>query len=214
MYGHPKTILRGDDALAALTRHDRLTILFTAGASGPRATHIPFVYEPPSPEAPLGRLVGHLARGNDHWKDFEPGPLPALVVMPGAETYVSPNWYPSKAEHGRVAPTWNFETIHAHGTLRIYTDTEKLRGNVSALSDRHEASQPKPWAVSDAPEEFTARLLTLIVGVEIRLEKVEAKRKLGQERPGPDRDGVLTALDASADARDHEVAAAMRDALR
>ncbi len=209
MYGHPKTLLSDDELRIALARFDRLAIVMTAGASGLRATHMPLVYQPPASEG-FGRFVGHIARGNDHWKDAEGG-LDVLVVLPGADTYISPTWYETKKQNARTVPTWNYESIHAHGRLRLFTDEARLRANVSDLSDRHEAGRAEPWKLTDAPDDFVTRLLGYIVGVEIDIERAAGKRKLSQERPEEDRLGVIAALAASADPRDREVAAAMRE---
>ena len=214
MYGHPKTLLSHDETIHALTKFKRLAILITAGASGLRATHLPLMYVPPAdPRDPrdLGRLVGHLARANDHWRDAEDAPIEALVLLPGPETYISPSLYETKKQHGRAVPTWNYETIHAHGPLRVYHDEGSLRAVVAALSDRHEAERSTPWRIDEAPADYIERLIGGIVGIEIRLNRAAAKRKLSQDRADIDRTAVLEGLEASGDACDREIAAAMRD---
>jgi transcriptional regulator len=214
MYGHPKTLLSHDETIHALTRFKRLAILITAGASGLRATHLPLLYAPPadlSDPKDLGRLVGHVARANDHWHDAEAGPIDALVLCPGPETYISPAWYETKKQTGRAVPTWNYETIHAHGKLRLFTDEGDLRSNVASLSDRHETGREAPWRLEDAPADYLDRLIAGIVGVEIDIERASAKRKLSQEKPEIDRAAVLDALEQSQDPCDREIAAAMRD---
>lgn len=214
MYGHPKTLLSHDETIHALTRFKRLAILITSAASGLRATHLPLLYAPPAdPKDPkdLGRLVGHMAKANDHWKDAEAGPIDALVLCPGPQAYISPGWYETKKETGRAVPTWNYETIHAYGKLRLFTDEGSLRSNVASLSDRHEEGREMPWRIEEAPADYLDRLIAGIVGVEIDIERASAKRKLSQEKPDVDRAAVLQALEQSDDAYDREIAAAMRE---
>jgi transcriptional regulator len=211
MYGRPITLLDADGVANAIARYDRLAIVMTAGASGLRATHMPLIYTPPIRAGDPVRLVGHMARANDHWKDAEAGAIDTMVIMPGAETYISPSWYETKKQNTRVVPTWDYETIHVHGTLTLFTDEARLHANVADMSARHEAGRPEPWTITDAPPEFVARLVTAIVGVEITITRAEAKRKLSQDKPAEDRAGVLAALSASDDLRDREVAAAMRE---
>jgi transcriptional regulator len=203
VYGHPKHVLDEAQARQALAAFDRAALLVTHGATGFMATHLPLVVQG-------DRLIGHVARANPHWRE---APCDALVVLAGAETYISPSWYETKAQTGRAVPTWNYETIHVHGRLTTYEDAASLRENVRALSDRHEAAMPAPWSIDDAPGDYIAALLNAIVGVEIAIERVEAKRKLSQEKPPGDHAGALAALDASPDPRDRAVAAAMRAAI-
>lgn len=198
LYGHPKTLLSSTEARAALEAFDRTALLVTPDLA---ATHLPFLVEG-------DRLVGHIARANAHWKS---APCDALVVMAGAEAYVSPNWYPSKRDAGRAVPTWNYETIHVRGRFTTFEDAARLEDLVARLSARHEAVQPKPWTIAEAPRDYIDALLRGIVGVEIGIESIEAKRKLSQDRPAPDHAGVIAGLDASDDPRDRAVAKAMRE---
>lgn len=199
MYGHPKHLLSDDAARAALARFDRAAILVTSGAAGLLATHLPLIVEG-------DRLIGHMARPNPHWRE---APVDALVIMPGAETYVSPSWYETKARTGRSVPTWNYETLHVWGRLTTYEEPERLRANVAALSARHEQGRAPEWTLADAPEDYIAALLRGIVGVEIAITRIAGKRKLSQDKPAEDFAGVLAALTASEDARDNAVARAM-----
>lgn len=198
MYGHPKTLLTPAEARAALQAFDRTALLVTPDLS---ATHLPLLLEG-------DRLVGHVARANAHWKS---APCAALVVMTGAEAYVSPNWYPSKRDAGRAVPTWNYETIQVRGRLTTFEDAARLEDLVARLSARHEASHPKPWTIGEAPRDYVDALLRAIVGIEIAIESIEAKRKLSQDRPAADHAGVMAGLDASDDPRDRAVARAMRE---
>ncbi|MBL8550376.1 MAG: FMN-binding negative transcriptional regulator [Hyphomonadaceae bacterium] len=199
MYGHPKHLLSEEEARAALKRFDRLAILVTNGAGGLVATHLPLVVQGE-------KLIGHVARANAHWRE---APCDALVILPGAETYVSPSWYETKQRTGRSVPTWNYETLHVSGRLTIYEEPERLRENVAALSARHETGRNPEWKLEDAPEDYVAGLLRGIVGVEIAIARVEGKRKLSQDKPEADFAGVVAALADSADPRDNAVAQAM-----
>jgi transcriptional regulator len=156
-------------------------------------------------------LNGHLARGNPHRALADGGE--ALVIFQGPSAYVSPSGYPSKAVDGRVVPTWNYEAVHVYGAITWQEDRAWLRANVDALSNLFEAGRPHPWALADAPADFTDKLLRGIVGLEIRIARIEAKRKLSQNRAEADRRGVIAALNASSNPADHAVAALMTDAL-
>ncbi len=167
--------------------------LVTVGADGlPDATFLPVLWEG-------DRLVGHLARANPHWRRIVGG-SPALAVVTGPDTYVSPSWYATKAEHGRVVPTWNYSVVHLRGRVAVHDDPAWVRGLVTRLTDRHEAGRAEPWAVSDAPDDYVAKNLRPIVGVELLVESVEAKSKLSQNRSDADRAGVAAGL--AADGRD------------
>ncbi|WP_458094937.1 FMN-binding negative transcriptional regulator [Roseomonas sp. WA12] len=195
---------REDDpaALRALIAGARLALLTTNGADGvPLVTPLPLVLEG-------DHLIGHLARANPHAKAL-PGTARALAVFLGPEAYVSPGLYPSKAEHGRVVPTWNYEAITVEGTLETFDDPDRLLDAVSRLTAHHEAGRAEPWAVSDAPPEFTAAQLRGIIGLRLSLDRVTGKRKLSQNRNEADRDGVQQGLAASPDMRDQALAAAM-----
>jgi len=136
-------------------------------------------------------LRGHVARANPVWKQ---GDGTALAIFLGPHAYVSPNWYPSKAETGKAVPTWNYITVHARGPVRWVQDGEWLRDNVTALSQAHEAGQPAPWQVSDAPASYVDGLLRAIVGFELTIESLEGKYKLSQNRHAADRAGVRDAF--------------------
>lgn len=181
-----------DDAVDHLLRHHGAADLVTSTPDGLVVTMLPFVHD-----RERGALLGHLARNNDHWR------LPvlgeALVIVRGPDSYVSPSWYASKAEHGRVVPTWNYVTAHVHGTLTVHDDPEWVADLVRRLTDLHEADRPEPWSVDDAPAAFVAGQLRAIVGVEVTITRVEAKFKLSQNRPERDVDGVVAGLRAAGD---------------
>ncbi|MBL6458119.1 FMN-binding negative transcriptional regulator [Belnapia sp. T6] len=193
------------EILHSLIRQARLALLVSNGAGGvPDITHLPLTLD-----AGAGLLIGHLARANPHAAALREAGR-AIAVFRGAEAYVSPNWYPSKAEHHRVVPTWNYEAVHAEGPVEIIEDPVRLHAIVSQLTEEKEASQPRPWSVADAPEPFIAGQLKGIVGFTLRIELLTGKRKLSQNRAAPDRDGATAGLAASEDPRDRATAAAMR----
>ena len=177
--------------------------LVTQGADGyPVATLMPFVRDG-------DRLVLHMARANQHWKALGER-TPALAIVAGPQAYVSPSWYAAKREHGRVVPTWNYSAVHLTGTVTVHHDPEWLRDLVTRLTALHEQGRPEPWAVTHAPEEYVDKQLRAIVGLELTVERVEAKAKLSQNRSDADRAGVVRGLEARGAARDTLVAGDMR----
>ncbi len=163
--------------------------LVTVGADGvPDATFLPVLWEG-------DRLVGHVARANAHWRRMVEG-SPALAIVTGPDTYVSPSWYATKAEHGKVVPTWNYSVVHLRGRLVLHDDPGWVRDLVTRLTDRHEQPRDEPWHVTDAPEHYVTKNLRPIVGVELVVEQVEAKAKLSQNRSDEDRTGVAAGLTA------------------
>jgi transcriptional regulator len=166
--------------------------LVTMTPHGLLATLLPVVYNPDVGEH--GALQGHLARNNTQWS--EPAIGEALAIIQGADAYVSPSWYASKAEHGRVVPTWNYTTAHIYGRLVIHDDPEWISRQVRRLTGMHEAEFDHPWSVDDAPGRFIAGQLRAIVGVELVITRIEAKAKLSQNRPDGDIDGVVAGLAA------------------
>jgi transcriptional regulator len=167
-----------------------LATLVTAGSDGLFASHLPMLLDPEP--APYGTLIGHVAAANPHARTEGP----ALAIFLGPNAYVSPNWYPSKREHGRVVPTWNYVAVHAYGELRTFDDPERLRALVERLTERNERRQPAPWHVDDAPDDFVADMLKGIVGVALPVTRLEGKRKMSQNRPPADREGVIAGLRA------------------
>lgn len=172
----------------------------TFDGTKPVATLLPVIWERPAEprdigDAPVsyGRLLGHIAVANDQWRTAAPG-AEGLAIVTGPDAYVSPSWYESKARHGRVVPTWNYEAVHLTGPVAFHRDPQWLRGVVARLTQRHEAYREHPWAVSDAPPEYLEGQLRAIVGVELVVRAVEAKRKLSQNRSELDRAGVVAGL--------------------
>ena len=177
-------------ALQALMRSHPLATLVSAGADGPCADHIPLVFD--ANDGPHGTLLGHVARANPLWRAAAGAPV--LAVFGGAQAYISPSSYPSKAETHKVVPTWNYAVVHAHGRLEAVDDPVWLRAFVVRLTERHEAALPQPWAVADAPEEYVQQMLRAIVGIRIPLQRIVGKWKVSQNRSEADRGGVADAL--------------------
>jgi len=162
----------------------------TATTEGLLATLLPFVYDPSIGDH--GALHSHVARNNPQWS--MPATGEALAIIQGVDTYISPTWYASKAEHGRVVPTWNYSTAHVYGRLVIHDDPAWLGNHVRALTALHEAGSEHPWTVDDAPERYISGQLRAIVGVELVITRIEAKAKLSQNRPAIDVAGVVAGL--------------------
>jgi len=164
--------------------------LITATADGPLATLVPWVHQDNGTE--YGRLLGHLARGNDHWHTPHLGD--ALVVMSGPQGYISPSWYAAKHEHGRVVPTWNKMELQLRGEFIVHDDVTWVRDLVSDLTARHESHRDIPWSLDDAPSEFIDAQLRAIVGIEVRITSVNASVKMSQNRPHSDIPGIIAGL--------------------
>jgi transcriptional regulator len=188
----PKHFEQADrDALVALMRERPLATLVIATPDGPTADLIPLEYV--AEAGAHGTLRGHVARANPLWKHAG---VQALAVFTGPDAYVSPNWYPSKREHGKVVPTWNYTMVQARGALRAVDDAPWLRALLGRLTDHHEAAQARPWSVNDAPEDFVQQTLRAIVGIEIELVSLVGKWKVSQNRSAADRRGVADGLSA------------------
>ncbi|GAA3167649.1 FMN-binding negative transcriptional regulator [Blastococcus jejuensis] len=183
----PEHFAMSDAAVLDLLREHGAGDLVTATAQGLLATMLPFVHDPD--RGPHGALLGHVARTNQHWRHAPIGE--ALVILRGPDAYITPQWYASKREHGRVVPTWNYVTAHVYGDLVVHDDVVWLEDLVRRLTAKHEARRPQPWAVDDAPPAFVAGQLRAIVGVELLITRIEAKAKLSQNRPAADIDGVV-----------------------
>ena len=182
-------------AVTDLLTHHRAADLVTATEHGLVATMLPFIYD--ASVGDHGTLLGHVARNNDQWRLPPLGE--ALAIVRGPDGYVSPGWYASKAEHGRVVPTWNYVTAHVYGELIVHDEPGWLRDLVDRLTVKHEAAQARPWAATDAPAAYIAGQLRAIVGVELRISRIEAKAKLSQNRPVADIAGVVDGASATGD---------------
>ena len=179
------------DTLHALMRAHPLATLVTLGAQGLDANPVPLMWVDDG--TPHGVLRGHVARANPVWREAAPG-AEALAIFHGPNAYISPSWYPSKRETGKVVPTWNYAVVHARGALRVIDDAAWLRGLVETLTRTHEAGMPQPWAVGDAPPDYIARMLGAIVGIELALTSLQGKWKTSQNQPAANRAGVVEGL--------------------
>lgn len=197
----PPAFTESDFAAAVeMVRAARFGHLTVAGPSGLVSTPMPLLVDDD------GAMVrGHLAKSNPV---LAAAPADAMLIVPGGDAYVSPGWYPSKAEHGRVVPTWNYEVVHLHGHL-VTHDPDWTLQLVRDLTEHHEATMPQPWSVDDAPDDFIVGMLKAIVGVSLQVTKIEAKRKLSQNRPAIDLDGAVAGLRATGRAGDVAMADAM-----
>lgn len=179
-----------DETVTALLTEHGAADLITQTDDGLAATLLPFVYVPGA--GTRGALQGHVARNNDQWQ--RPARGESLVIVRGPDAYISPSWYASKAEHGKVVPTWNYVTAHVYGNLVVHDDPEWTEDLVRRLTVKHESRREHPWAVDDAPRSFVEGQLRAIVGVELLITRIEAKAKLSQNRPAADIDGVIDGL--------------------
>ncbi len=179
------------EVLHDLIRAHPLGALVVLASSGLDANHVPFEIDPQP--APFGTLRGHVARANPAWQDFS-AQVDALVLFQGPHAYVSPAWYATKKEHGKVVPTWNYAVVHAHGPLRVIDDRTWLRQFVEKLTNRYEAPRTDPWKVTDAPADFIDSMVSAIVGIEVPIARLTGKWKVSQNRPEKDRAGVAAGL--------------------
>lgn len=192
MYIPPHFALCDPEELHRVIRDHPLGILIRQESGSLDADHIPFEFDPKA--GPHGILTAHVARANPLWQ-YCPTGTPVMVVFRGAQAYISPNWYPSKHESHRQVPTWNYEVVHAHGTVTIHDDERFVRGLVARLTRRHEAAEPKPWKMADSSPEFIAGMVKNIVGLEITVSSLVGKAKLSQNREERDRLEAADMLD-------------------
>lgn len=202
----PKHFVPDEAAVRDLLANHGAADLITMTPEGLVATLLPFEYDPDAGEH--GALIGHMARGNDQWR--RPVRGEAMVIVRGPDAYVTPSWYPAKAEHHGVVPTWNHITAHVYGQLVVHDDPAWIEGQIRRLTDRHEAGRAEPWSVDQAPAEFVERRLRAIVGVEVAISRVEAKFKLSQNQPQSTIEGIVAGFEARDRADDAAVAAAVR----
>lgn len=188
----PAHFAAGPDEIRDLLTRPAAANLVTTTSQGLLATLLPFVFEPSVGEH--GALHGHLARNNPQWSEASIGE--SLMIIQGADAYISPTWYASKADHGRVVPTWNYSAVHVYGRLVIHDDPDWLGKHVRRLTSLNEAHSERPWSVDDAPERYISGQLRAIVGVELLITRIEAKAKLSQNRTETDIDGVVAGLAA------------------
>lgn len=192
MYTPPAFREEDVPTLHAAMRSAPLATLVTAGPEGPVGTPLPLFVDPD--DGPFGTLHGHLARANPQWRAATTA---GLAIFMGPDAYVSPGWYATKRETGKVVPTWNYLAVHASGVVEFYEDADRLHAVVSRLTAIHEAGRAEPWRVEDAPESFVRAQLKGIVGLRMPIARLEGKRKMSQNRPAADRAGVAAGLAAS-----------------
>ena len=203
MYTPPAFRMGDLPELHAAIRASRLATLVTATGEGLLATPLPLFLVPD--EGPQGTLYGHLARANAQWTHAPQGE--ALAIFPGPDAYVTPSWYATKQDTGRVVPTWNYVAVHAHGSPEFFEDADRLLDVVTRLTDLHEAARPEPGAVTDAPGLFVRGQLKGIFGLRLPITRLEGKRKMSQNRSAEDRAGVAAGLSASDRQGDRDSAA-------
>ncbi|ARN79988.1 FMN-binding negative transcriptional regulator [Methylocystis bryophila] len=201
MYISPEFRETDGAAIRETIRAARLANLVTVTASGLIATPLPLFYD--EAEGALGALYGHIAKANTQWQAPVMGE--ALVIFMGPDAYITPSWYPTKQETGKVVPTWNYVAVHAYGTIEFFTEEERLLDVVTRLTTLHESSRPEPWAVTDAPPDYIKSQLRSVVGLRMPISRLDAKRKMSQNRSKQDRDGVAKGLAESQDIRDNAV---------
>jgi transcriptional regulator len=202
----PRPFVPDADSVRDLLINQRASDLITMTPQGLVATLLPFDYDPDTGEH--GALIGHMARGNDQWR--EPVQGEAMVIVRGPEAYVTPSWYPTKLEHHRVVPTWNYITAHVYGQLFVHDEPAWIEAQIRRLTERHEADYAEPWSVDQAPSKFIAQQLRAVVGVELAISRIEAKFKLSQNQPQPNVAGVIAGLESRGQSDDAAVAAAVR----
>ena len=190
--------------LHALIRSHPLGAWVTQADGALTVNHIPFLVH--SNRGEYGTLVGHVARANPVWKSFS-REMASVVVFQGPQCYISPSWYPSKHEHGKAVPTWNYAVVHAYGLPCAIEDSGWLIRHVRELSDLHESKQAVPWSVSDAPRDYIDTMVKAIVGIEIPIATLVGKWKISQNRPLPDKLGTIAGLSGRTDENSQEMAA-------
>lgn len=196
------------EILHAFIGEHPLAAIVTCGEGGLEATHVPVVLHPDI--GPRGTLRCHFARANPQWKTIQSAPT-ILAIFQGPQHYITPSWYPSKKEHGKVVPTWNYVAVHVRGRAKTFEDRDELVAHVSALTNQNERDFELPWSVSDAPREYVEAMTKAIVGIEIAIEAIEGKWKASQNRPVADRQGVVDGLTALGSPESLEMARIVRE---
>ena len=179
------------DVLHGMIDRSRLATLVTQGGNGLLASHVPVMLDPAG--GPNGSLYGHLSRGNSQGLGSDPA-IPALAIFTGPDAYITPSWYPTKQQHGKVVPTWNYVAVHAYGEIEFFDDAPRLLELVTRLTDKHETGRAEPWAVSDAPADYIDAQLKGIIGFRLAISRLEGKSKMSQNKSDEDRSGVIDGL--------------------
>lgn len=206
MYIPAHFLIKNPQDIHTIIREHPLGALVTLGPDGLDANHIPFEFD--ASQGAHGLLTAHVARANPVWQQCQDG-ADVLVIFRGNESYISPNWYPSKHETHRQVPTWNYEVVHVHGRLTVMDEEKFVRGVVARLTREHEASEPRPWKMGDSPPEYIAQMLKAVVGIQVEIQRIEGKAKLSQNREARDR---LNAADTLLTKGAEALGKAMREA--
>ncbi|MER9303303.1 FMN-binding negative transcriptional regulator [Mesorhizobium sp. M0496] len=195
MYEPPHFRETRPEILHGLIRAHPLGLLISNGPEGPVANAIPFLLD--ADVEPNGRLRAHLARANPQWRLLAENPdSPVLIVFQGSDAYVTPSWYETKRETGKVVPTWNYATVQVRGTVKVIDDQDWLAQQIADLTASQEGARQAPWAVTDAPEPFIQSQIKGIIGLEIEISEIHGKWKVSQNRPVADRVGVAQGLES------------------
>ena len=210
MYVNPLHRLTDRESLFALMASHPLGAWVCQGHGGLIANHVPFYLD--RSRGPCGTLIGHVSRANTVWRELDPA-SPCVVMFQGPQAYVTPGWYPGKAEHGEVVPTWNYVVVHAHGVPRVVEDRDWIFGMLKRLTEAHEVPRAAPWSVSDAPAPFMERMMRAIVGIEIPIDRLEGKLKASQDEALPDRQGTVRGFREQACDVARAMAALVQDAI-
>lgn len=193
MYVNPRHTLTDREALHSLMAAHPLGAWVCHGQGGLVANHVPFLLD--RSRGPFGTLIGHVSRANAVWRELGPA-VPSVVMFQGPQSYITPGWYPGKAAHGKVVPTWDYVVAHAHGVARAIDDRDWLLDLLNRLTDVHESGRAAPWRVGDAPSAYIDKMLRAIVGIEIPIDRLEGKLKASQDEDLQDRVGTVRGLRA------------------
>lgn len=193
MYLPPHFAVTDPEALHQLMQANPLGALITCGEGGLDANHLPFEFD--GAQGAHGVLRAHVARNNPLWQEVKDGDK-VLVIFRAAEGYISPSWYPGKQVHHKQVPTWNYAVVHAHGRIRVRDDARFVRRLLATLTRTHEAGESIPWKMADAPRDYLETMVQAVVGIEIEIERLVGKFKLGQNKEAADRQGAIDALQA------------------
>jgi transcriptional regulator len=210
MYVNPLHRLTDRETLFALMASHPLGAWVCHGRGGLIANHVPFLLD--RSRGPFGTLIGHVARANTVWRELDSA-VPSVVMFQGPQAYITPGWYPGKAKHGEVVPTWNYAVAHAHGVARAVEDRDWVLDMLRRLTEAQEAPRPAPWSVSDAPAPFMDKMMRAIVGIEIPIDRLEGKLKASQDEAMPDRLGTVRGLREHACDTARAMAALVKNAI-
>lgn len=200
---------RADVLHAHIRAHPLATLVLHTGADF-AINHIPLLLRPE--QGARGCLAGHVPRHNEVWRCMD-GDTGAAAVFQGPDAYITPSWYPSKHEHGRAVPTWNYAVVHVRGRPRVVDDVHWIRRHLEELTNEHESSESVPWKISDAPAEFTERMIEQLVGIEMPIDSIIGKWKVSQNRPRADGRGVVAGLQSRDDAESRAMAGLVGERL-